>query len=120
MTFRSVKLLRLLKRAQIREDNTLVIDFDSMKAWTLVYNPDSQPVKEVKLDRFCGSIIATLDHLKKLGYIDYDYQSGQAHVTHSGWNATSMTVKSAIQLTVKDIIVPVLVSIAATILLRYI
>ena len=117
MTFKSVKLLRLLKKAQICEDNTLVIDFGGMRAWTLAINPDSQPVKEVNLKKFSGSIVSTLDHLMKLEYIDYDYHSGLAHVTHSGWNATSATFKAAIQFSVRDVIVPIIVTIAATILI---
>lgn len=117
MTFKSVKLLRQLKRAQICEDNTLVIDFENMKAWAMIYEPNSQPRKEVELDCFSGSIVSTLDHLKKLEYIDYNYYTGEAHVTHSGWNATSATFKAAIQFSVRDVIVPIIVTIAATILI---
>ena len=116
MTFKSIKLLRLLKRAQICEDNTLVIDFENMKAWAMMHEPNSQPIKKVKLDCFSGSIISTLDHLEKLEYVSYDYHSGQAHVTHSGWNATSATFKAAIQFTGKDVLVPIIVAVVTAVI----
>lgn len=114
MTFKSLKLLRLLKRAQICEDNILVIDFDQMRAWSP--ESDSQPIKKIKLDRFRGSIVSTLDHLEKLEYISYDYHTGQAHVTHSGWNATSATFKAAIQFTGKDVLIPIIVAVVTAVI----
>lgn len=119
MTFRAARLLGLLKTAQICEDYTIAIDFEEMKAWTIIYDSASQPAKRVALRGYCGSIIATLDYLTQLEYIDYDYHTGRAHVTHLGWNATSATIRSAVQFTVRDIIIPLAVTIAATILLRY-
>ena len=115
MTFKSMKLLKRLKQAQICEDNSLIIDFDELRAWS----PRSadQPIRKIKLDRFRGSIVSILDHLEKLEYIDYDYHTGQAHVTHLGWNATSATFKAAIQFSVRDVIIPLIVTIAATLLI---
>lgn len=119
MTFQSARLLRLLKTAQICEDYTIAINFERMEAWTIFYDLPSHPIKKVDLKNYSDSIIATLDYLKNLDYIDYDYPTGQIHVTHLGWNATSATLKSAAQFTVRDIIIPLAVTIAATILLRY-
>lgn len=118
MTFKSIKLLKLLKEAQVCEDNTIMIDFETLKAWTVASGTYTGPIKEVKLNKFNGSIFSTLDYLKDLEYIDYDYCTGQAHVTHTGWNGTSATFKSAIQFTVRDIIVPLIVTITATVIIE--
>ena len=111
MTFRSARLLSLLKTAQICEDYTIAIDFERMEAWTVFYDLPSHPIRKVDLKGYKDSIIATLDHLKNLDYIDYDYPTGQIHVTHLGWNAIKATVGSAINFTVKDILVPIAVSV---------
>lgn len=119
MTFQSARLLRQLKSAQICEDNRVAIDFETMRAWTISCDPQSMSIKEIEIKHCDGSLISKLDHLKQLNYIDCDFISGQAHVTHLGWNATSATIRSAVQFTVRDIIVPLTVTITATILLRY-
>lgn len=92
----------------------LVIDFDELRAWTPKLT--DQPIKKVNLDCFSGSIVSTLDHLKKLEYIDYNYYTGEAHVTHSGWNATSATFKAAIQFTGKDVLIPIVVAVVTAVI----
>lgn len=118
MTFKSAKLLRLLKTAQMYADSEIMIDFDEMTAGSIHAKGDTY--QEVSLRGFDNSIISTLDYLAKKEYIYYDQITGLAKVTHAGWNATTMTVREAIRFTVRDILVPILVTIAATILMRYI
>lgn len=119
MTFQTANLLKDLKSAQICEDNNIYIDFQNMTVRTIPYAPEGATIKEVKIKHCNGSLVSKLDHLQKLDYIEYDFCSGHAHVNHRGWNATSATIRSAVQFTVRDIIVPLAVTIAATILLRY-
>lgn len=114
MTLKSIHLLRLLKKAQREEDNLLAIDFDAMLAWS----PDSaeSTAKKVRLNRFRGCIFSTLDYLHDQECLTYDYPSGQAHISHLGWNITKVSFQQAIRFTVKDVIVPIIVAVAAAIL----
>ena len=118
MTFKSALLLSRLKTAQMYPDKNIMIDFDYMTAGS--DRTIGESFQEVSLRGYEKSIYSTLDYLQKLGYIEYNFETGLAYVTHAGWNATSMTVKSAVQFTVRDVIVPIIVAIATTIVLRYI
>lgn len=116
MTIQSAILLKKLKTAQSCEDNTVAIDFQALKAWTIPSGDQRQSLKQVNLKWYDGSLVSTLDHLQKLEYLEYNYHMGQAHVTHSGWNAITGTVHTAINFTVKDVLVPVLVSVLTAVI----
>lgn len=114
MTFKSVQLLKKLKTAQMYADSEIMIDFDDMTAGTIHVEGDAY--QEVSLRGFESSIISTLDHLVGKGYICYDRVTGWAQVTHAGWNATSMTVREAVQFTIRDVIVPIIVAVVAAVI----
>ena len=115
MTFKSSKLLQKLKKAQMHPDGSVMIDFEAMNVGTIRIT--GEPYRDIDLRKFKTSIYSTLDHLVKMGYIDYNRYTGEAFVTHAGWYAHLMTVKAALQFTVKDIIIPIGVAIATSVLM---
>lgn len=108
MTIRAARLLRKLKRAQIYQDSQVFIDDDNMTVGAL--HDESRPYRDVSLKGYENSLYSTLDYLQNLGYVEYD-DIGIAKVTHAGWSATTTTLKSAIQFTAKDIVVPIIVAV---------
>ncbi len=117
MTLKAMRLLSKLKKAQLRQDELVYIDFDSLSACTV--HEKGQPFGDISLRNYAGSIQSTLSYLEKLGYIECN-KIGYVKVTHSGWCAFQVTVQDAVKFTVRDVLVPILVSIATTIALRYI
>ena len=114
MTFKAAKLLRRLKKAQMYQDEHLVINFDEMTAKTI--RSQGGDFQEVSLRGFETSLFSTLDYLESKDYISYAYPSGEAVVSHTGWHATEATVRDAVRFTVKDVIIPIIVAVIASII----
>ena len=114
MTFQTAKFIRKIKKAQICEDWAVQINFATMTVETYNRDPDNTAV--IKLKKFRKSIHSILAELKKQDYIILDEDFGYAKLTHSGWHARELTVQSALKFTVKDIIVPLIVTAIANFL----
>lgn len=115
MTISAMILLGKLKRAQISPDRQAYIDFEKMDVVTV--HEAVQPYKTVSLKKFSKSIFSALSYLAGLGYIDYN-KYGSVKVTHLGWHAFRATVQGAVKFTFRDIVIPVVVTIITTIILR--
>ena len=66
----------------------------------------------VNVEEFRTSIHSILHELEKNGYIDIG-DFGYASLTHPGWHAFGVTVAAAVKFTIRDVLVPVLVSVLA-------
>lgn len=106
MTFSESRLLRKLKKAQIELDRDIYIDFETMTVTTCgnIY----EKTKKVNISEYKGSINSTLKSLQDKKYINCS--GAYAQVLSSGWHAFQTTVRGAVRFTVKDIIVPIIVS----------
>lgn len=116
MTFSETNLLRKLKRAQKTPDRDVFINRDTLTAITCG-NIHSEK-KTVKLKRYKHLLQPILYSLEGKGYIAIRLiteTEAYIHVEYAGWCALNTTVRSAIRLTVKDIIVPIVVSVIAAI-----
>lgn len=113
MTFSEAKLLGKLKKAQIIKDNCVYIDFDNLTVIT-VHTANDKYVT-VDLDKFSSDLHSILKSLEDKELIEVK-GNGYLNVTYSGWNAYRLTVQDAIKFTVRDILVPIIVSIITVVL----
>lgn len=84
MTKDSLKVLEILKRVQITENNTVYLKLDELTARTVVEK--GQPFVSVDLSEYSGRLWSILVYLAKQRLImnlsgDFEY----IQVTHEGW-----------------------------------
>ena len=84
MTKDSLKVLELLKKAQVAEDNTVYLNTDELFARTVT--EAGQPYVSVDLSEYCGCLWSILVYLAEQRLImnlsgDFEY----IQVTHEGW-----------------------------------
>lgn len=84
MTKDSLKVLELLKKAQVTEDNTVYLNTDELFARTVIES--GQPYVSVDLSEYSGCLWSILVYLAEQRLImnlsgDFEY----IQVTHEGW-----------------------------------
>ena len=113
MTFSEAKLLGKLKKAQITKDNCVYLDIDKLKA-TTVHNASDKYVT-VDLAGFSSDLHSILKNLEDKKLVEMK-GNGYLNVTYPGWCAYRLTVQGAIKFTLRDIIVPIIVSVITVVL----
>lgn len=117
MTFQAARFLRKLKKAQVHQDWSILIDYDKFTAATYNYSPKNTTV--VNLSRYRNSLHSIMHELEQRKFIKIG-SLGHVSITHAGWCAFGITVQGALKFTIRDIIIPIITAIATTLVLRYI
>lgn len=115
MTIQCACLLRKLKRAQIHQDLSILIDYANLTV--ACCDCDPQSAVTVKLKWYKNSLNSILEELARNGYIEIG-KLGHARVTHTGWCALGATINDAIKFTVSDVIIPIIVTVLTTLIMR--
>lgn len=117
MTKQESKLLQLLKKIQLHEDGSIFIDYDELTAQTV--HDGTQESVTAHLTKYGSAIRSIMKSLEEQSLIE-NHGQGYARVTHPGWHARQITIQKAIKVTIRDVLIPILVSVVTVLLTEYI
>lgn len=118
MTIRAFRLLRKLKKAQNKPDESVYIDLDAMTA--VMFHDAGQSFKEIKLKAFRTSLDSTLRYLQEQKYIEYTEAFSAVQVLHSGWYLGETMLSNFFGFLFNSVAVPIAVSLATTLITLWI
>ena len=115
MTKDSLKLLDLLKTAQITEDGNVFFCISKMTVFTVVEK--GKPYREVDISKYVDSIGSILNSLSAKGFIESGYPKHEyIHVTHEGWHCRKLLRQEFWKNLMQSVLLPIIVSLITTLI----
>lgn len=122
MTIQSICFLRLLKKAQGDESQTVLLHVNEMKAASHISLGESRKSPIVDISRYRTSLDSVLDFLQNKKYIEFEDAPERrtrvimVKVTHAGWHLFQTAAGMALSFLFRSVAVPITVSALTTII----
>ena len=115
MTIQAFWMLHRLKRVQMTEDGSVILNRDDLTMTTL--HEVTAPFRRESLARSKDSFDSILEYLERMGAIEITGPlNREIMVTHDGWHMWQTALSKAISFLLRSIATPIAVSILTTVL----
>lgn len=122
MTIQAICFLRLLKKAQGSENQTVLLHTNVMKAASQISAGEKRTSPIVDISHYQPYLDSVLSYLQNRKYIEFEEVSGrqtrviQVKVNHTGWHLFQTAVGYALSFLFRSVAIPIAVSAITTVI----